>query len=122
MAPPCGALSSGVRRHPVASFSVRCLFRWLDRRVADSHTYEERITLWSAQDLDESITLAEAEARSYAADANCEYLDFCQAYAMDVTVEASAVEVFSLLRQSALAPKEYIDTFFATGLERESDA
>lgn len=104
------------------SFSVRCLFRWLDTPAADPHTYEERITLWSARDMDESIALAEAEARSYAAESECEYLGYCQAYAMVAQVSASAVEVFSLLRDSPLAPTEYINTFFATGTEREGDA
>lgn len=37
-----------VRRHLVPSFSVRCLFRWLGTPAADPHTYEERITLWTA--------------------------------------------------------------------------
>jgi len=106
----------------MASFSVRCIFRWPDTPATASHTYEERITLWSAQDIDASIALAEAEARSYAAESKSEYLGFCQAYAMYNQVDASAVEVFSLLRESTLAPSEYIETFFATGAERERDA
>ena len=106
----------------MSSFSVRCLYRWLDTPAADPHTYEERITLWSAPNIDDSIALAEAEAKSYAAESKCEYLGFCQAYAMYSQVSASAVEVFSLLRDSALAPTEYINTFFFTGTEREGDA
>ena len=106
----------------MSSFSVRCLFRWLNTSGADVHTYEERITLWSAQDIDDSIAQAEAEAKTYAADSNCEYLGFCQAYAMHSHVSASSVEVFSLLRESDLAPAKYIDAFFATGTERERDA
>jgi hypothetical protein len=106
----------------MSSFSVRCLFRWLNEPTAGPHTYEERITLWSAQDIDASIALAEAEAQSYAGESNCEYLDFCQAYALHTDVSATAVEVFSLLRESRLAPARYIDTFFASGTERERDA
>jgi len=90
--------------------------------VSEPHTYEERITLWSARDLDESIALAEADAQSYANESECEYLGFCQAYAMFTEVSVSGVEVFSLLRDSPLAPTEYVDTFFATGMERERDA
>jgi hypothetical protein len=104
------------------SFSVRCLFRWLGTPEGSPRTYEERITLWSARDIHESIALAEAEAQSYAAESECEYLGYCQAYAMSAQVSASAVEVFSLLRDSQLAPTEYINTLFATGTERQSDA
>jgi hypothetical protein len=98
------------------------LFRWLNTSASGPHTYEERITLWSARDIDEAIALAEAEAQSYASESECEYLRFCQAYAMFAAISASAVETFSLLRDSSLAPTEYIDTFFATGTERERDA
>jgi hypothetical protein len=106
----------------MSSFSVRCLFRWLNGPAAGPHTYEERITLWSARDIDASIALAEAEAQSYAGESNCEYLNFCQAYAMHTDVSATAVEVFSLLRKSTLAPHQYVDAFFASGAERERDA
>jgi len=104
------------------SFSVRCVFRWKPR--ADQrrkHLYEERITLWVANDIDEAIALAEKEAREYAADGD-DYLGFCQAYALVESVEKSGVEVFSLLRQSDLEPKEYVDAFFATGEEHEGHA
>jgi hypothetical protein len=104
------------------SFSVRCLFRSKHTAASDPHMYEERLTLWSARDIDESISLAEAEAESYAADANWEYLGLCQAYAMFDEVQASGVEVFSLIRDSTLAPPEYIKAFFATGAEHERDA
>ena len=100
------------------SFSVRCIFRWLDAPSAGVNTYEERITLWQAPDIVASISLADAEARAYAAQSGCEYLGFCQAYAMFTEVAVSSVEVFSLLRDSVLPPSEYVDTYFATGGER----
>ena len=100
------------------SFSVRCIFRWVDAPSAGVHTYEERITLWQAPDIVASISLADAEARTYAAESGCEYLGFCQAYAMFTEVAASSVEVFSLLRDSPLQPSEYVDTYFAIGRER----
>ena len=104
------------------SFSVRCLFRWLSTPAAAPFTYEERITLWQAGTIDESISLAEAEALAYAAESECEYLGYCQAYAMVPELSVSGVEVFSLLRGSELRPTEYLNTFFATGRERQSAA
>src|SRR5882762_8972194 len=101
------------------SFSVRCIFRWEPR--ADQrrkHLYEERITLWVASDIDEAIALAEEEARTYASGGD-EYLGYCQAYALFESIEKSGVEVFSLLRESDLDPKEYVDAFFDTGEEHE---
>ena len=103
----------------MSSFSVRCIFRWEPR--ADQrrkHLYEERITLWVADSIDEAIALAEQEARAYACGGD-EYLGYCQAYALVESVEESGVEVFSLLRQSDLDPKEYVDAFFDTGEEHQ---
>jgi hypothetical protein len=80
--------------------------------------YEERITLWVASDFDEAIALAEEEARTYASGGD-EYFGYCQAYALFESIEKSGVEVFSLLRESDLDPKEYVDAFFDTGEEHE---
>jgi hypothetical protein len=80
--------------------------------------YEERITLWVAGDIDEAIALAEEEARTYASGAH-DYLGYCQAYSLIESIGVSGVEVFSLLRQSDLSPKGYIDAFFDTGEEHE---
>ncbi len=104
----------------MTSFSVRCIFRWEPRPgQARTHLYEERITLWRANDIDEAIALAEVEAQSYAKDTDVEYLEYCQAYALFEDIEASDVEVFSLLRDSDLEPTQYLDTFFDTGKEHQ---
>jgi len=104
----------------MTSFTVRSVFRWKTRPdQGRTHLYEERITLWRASDIDEAIALAEVEAQSYAADAAVEYLAYCQAYALFEDLEASGVEVFSLLRDSDLEPTQYLNTFFDTGTEHE---
>lgn len=107
---------------PAPSFSVRCLFRWEPKpgRKAQ-HLYEERITLWQAEDIDAAIQLAEEEARTYAEENGVEYLEYWQAYTLFSEVEAHGVEVFSLLRESDLEPEEYLDAFFDTGLERQGE-
>ena len=101
------------------SYSVRCLFRWQPRPDQRAmHLYEERITLWYAESLDQAIELAEREAATYANDGD-EFLGYSQAYALPELVSVHGVEVFSLLRESDLEPRQYIDTFFDTGTERQ---
>ncbi|MGX6603420.1 hypothetical protein ACWKSP_14955 [Micromonosporaceae bacterium Da 78-11] len=95
-------------------YCVRTVYRF---RPA---TYEERLTLWRAPDLAAAVTLAEVEADEYAADlSGCDYLGFAQAYEMAGS-PGPGVEVFSLMRDSALPAEQYLDAFFDTGAERQS--
>lgn len=104
----------------MASFSVRCIFRWEPKPGRQrKHLYEERITLWQAEDIDAASELAEREARLYARENDVEYLAYWQAYDLLSEIEANGVEFFSLLRESDLEPAEYLDAFFDTGLERQ---
>lgn len=101
------------------SFSVRCIFKWSSR--ADQtlkHLYEERITLWQAHNLEQAIEFAESEALEYA-DESCEFLGYWQAYAMFEPIQATGIEVFSLLRESDLEPEEYLNSFFDSGCEHQ---
>ncbi|MEU1090060.1 hypothetical protein ACFYPN_31610 [Streptomyces sp. NPDC005576] len=82
--------------------------------------YEERVTLWKADSLDEAITFAESEALEY-----CEvleevdYANFAEAFEM-VDAPGEGSEVFSLMRESTLSSGEYVSRFFDTGEERTS--
>jgi hypothetical protein len=100
--------------------AVRCLFD-LDPGGRSPRRYEERITLWQAADLDAAIALAEAEAAVYAQDLGLAYAGLAQAYDL-VDEPGHGAEVFSLIRDSDLAPEEYLDRFFATGDEHETRA
>ena len=102
------------------SFSVRCIFKWsLRADQACKYLYEERITLWKAESIDQAIEFAEKEASEYS-DEFCEFLGFSQGYAMYNSVQENGIEVFSLLRESDLEPELYLSSFFDSGLERES--
>jgi hypothetical protein len=98
-------------------FSTRCVFRWIGH---EGQPYEERITLWQAQSLDEAIALGEKEAVRYAKEWGYEYAGFCQAFEILGEEVSSGAEVFSLLRDSDLTPEEYVSRFFDTGKERQS--
>jgi hypothetical protein len=100
-------------------YAVRCLFRW-----NRPESYEERITLWQAENFDEAIAKAEVEGDRYAASASersIKRLDLVQAYRVYDDLQEGA-ELFSLLRDSSLPPEEYAKTFFATGSEHQGDA
>jgi hypothetical protein len=99
-------------------FGVRCVFAWSGWA---GKPFEERITLWRARSLDHAIELGEQEAEEYAGEQGFEYAGFTEAYATGEGEIGSGTEVFSLLRDSDLAPDEYISTFFATGREHIRD-
>ena len=99
-------------------YTVRCIFR--SDSDGGGFLYEERVTLWHAKDFDEAIALAEAEAAEYAENIEVEYLGLAQAYFLpDSDPPTSSTEVFSLVRESELAPTDYLNRFFETGRERQ---
>ncbi len=101
------------------SYSVRCIFRWSPRSDQKlKYIYEERITLWLANSIDAAIEKAEKEAKEYIEDSEDEYLGLAQAFVLSDSLVADGIEIFSLLRESNLEPKEYLDAFFDTGNER----
>ena len=108
------------KRHNKKSFRVRCIYKWpLRPDIRKKHLYEERITLWKAVNIDESIKFAEEEAELYAKEIDAEYLGIAQAYHMFEEIDLSVIEAFSLLRDSDLEPDDYLDTFYDTGNERQ---
>ena len=99
-------------------YAVRSLFHHPEG--AES-SYEERITLWQAADLDDALSRAAAEAAEYAEFAGVTYLaEFAQSYALADAPPRDGAEVFSLTRNSALPPGPYVEQFFDTGRERQS--
>jgi hypothetical protein len=97
-------------------FGVRCIFK--DGR---NGVYEERITLWRADDFSGAISLAENEALEYAAVfEDVSYLGFAQGYHL-TDDPGHGGEVFSLMRDSSLGEEEYLDAFFSTGSEHQQD-
>lgn len=102
-------------------FAVRCVFEISpsDPTGGQAATYEERVTLWQAQNFDEAIAHAEDDADDYAETIGARFLGLSQAYHLADTPGHGA-EVFSLMRDSQLGPPGYVKSFFATGDERQS--
>lgn len=95
-------------------YAVRCLFHHVDLA-----TYEERITLWSADSFEVALRRAEDEAVEYAQ--NLEQVQFAglaQAFHL-FEPPADGAEVFALMRDSALEPQAYLTRYFDTGAERQ---
>ncbi|MDW5330634.1 DUF4288 domain-containing protein [Plantactinospora sp. KLBMP9567] len=112
--------SNGHRQGEAGWFSARCIFR-LGSDPA-SQLYEERLTLWRAEDFDQAIALAEAEALGYAAEQpDMTFAGLVQAYRL-FDEPGHGAEVFSLVRESGLEPQAYLTRFFDTGKERQGDA
>ncbi|MGZ4508296.1 MAG: hypothetical protein ACXVX8_14365 [Blastococcus sp.] len=98
-------------------YAVRSVFQL----PADGdNSYEERITLCVAGSFDEALEKAGAEAEEYAEFAGFTYLaEFGQVYHLADAPPRDGAEVFSLIRDSPLAPQPYLDRFFSTGTERQ---
>lgn len=89
-------------------FAVRHVIKHQD-------AYEERVTLWQASSAEDAIARAEAEAAEYSWEGT-EPLPLYQAYRL-AAEPADGVEVFSLIRRSALDASDYLNAFFDTGGE-----
>ena len=60
------------------SFSVRCIFKWSPRVDQElKYLYEERITLWQAENLEQAIEFAENEALEYSDESLGRRVGFC---------------------------------------------
>lgn len=95
-------------------YSVRCIFRWFHD---GSQVYEERITLWQAENPGHAIAQAKADAAEYAEAVEAEFLGLSQCYELFDAV-GNGAEVYSLVRGSDLPPAAYLTAFFDTGSER----
>jgi hypothetical protein len=82
-------------------------------------TFEERLTLWHAPDLDSATELAWSEASDYASSLpGSLFTGLIQTYEL-YDAPGHGAEVFSLMRDSSLAADDYLDRFFDTGDERQ---
>lgn len=101
-------------------YSVRCLFAF---KAEHGTRYEERVTLWRASSFEGAIGRAEQEAGEYAEELGGHHIGLAQSFHLAVEDRSleNGDEVFSLIRESELAPDDYISRFFHTGTERQED-
>lgn len=105
---------------PTKWFSVRTIVHRQREGV-----YEERITLWNRTDADAAADAALAESAVYADEHGGRDCGLAQVYEPygdavgGLRAPADGCEIFTLVRQSALAPAGYLDAFFDTGSEQQ---
>lgn len=99
-------------------YCVRAIFAFADGLEQErTATYEERLTLWHADDVAAATALAEADAAAYARCLDdCEFTGLLQAYLLP-DAPGHGAEVFSLMRHSAMPAAEYLAAFYDTGRE-----
>jgi hypothetical protein len=57
----------------MATYTVRSVLEWKNRKGREKkHVYEERLTIWNSDSLDEAIELAEKEETEYINDSTSE--------------------------------------------------
>jgi CMP-N-acetylneuraminic acid synthetase len=102
-------------------YGARSIYELIGRGPQENggRLFEERVVLVKASSLEEAINEAEQEALAYAnEDSGFIYLGYVNVYKLTDTRIKNKTEVYSLMRESALEPQEYIDRFFDTRLER----
>ena len=116
---PQPAAETQVGQKTMPSFSTRVVILCDDSPRKKKYAYEERITIWNAKSESAAIRKTEAEAKRYSKDSGDRYLGFIQSYWLFEDVPLEGVEIFSLIRESDLPPKKYIDAHFDTGDEKQ---
>ena len=112
-------LGTGIIRPTVEEltwYGVRTVCEHVNRNRRRDRLYEERIVLIRATSFDEALVKAEDEVNCYAVEGT-RYLGYAMAFEL-FEEPGEGIEVFSLMRESRLEPKRYVDKFFDTGRER----
>jgi hypothetical protein len=76
------------------------------------------ITLWKATTFEEAHKLAWEEARTYAAEAKCIFLERSDAFHLFDDKIMVGTELYSTMRGSNFKPEQYISTFIETKRDR----
>ncbi len=100
-------------------YSVKCLFEHRKGR-SRTRTYEERITVWRVSSARQAIAKAEAEAKKYTKMIcswggdwpKCKYIGYALSYETSEKSVKNGVEIFSILRDSALDSRRYMAIFY----------
>ncbi len=81
--------------------------------------FEERVVLLQAADFDTAVAKAEAEGAEYCrANGDTVYLGFVDVFHLFDETVGHGTEVYSLMRESELSDKDYLDHFYDDGKER----
>lgn len=101
-------------------FSARSIFRHSTLQTGSGVTvYEEQVILLESKNEDEALEKAEAASKGYSDSLEgVDFLGLIQVYTLDSESVGPGTEVFSLMRESKLAPESYLSAYFEDGQER----
>jgi hypothetical protein len=100
-------------------YGVKCLIEHGEPSdQAGAHLYEERVVVFRATDFDQAIELAEREVTDYARQNDARYLGYCNAFKMDAAVIEKGTEVYSVMREVPLSPRDFIDRYYDDGTDK----
>jgi hypothetical protein len=100
-------------------YGAQLVFRSASPESRYKNSYEERVVLIRADSWEEAIAKAEAEAKEYCEPINAQYTGFIRVFHIFDGRIGDKAEVFSIIRDSNLGPKAYLDRFYDTGTEYE---
>jgi len=99
-------------------YGVKCVFLHRDApKQGEGQVFEERIVLIRATSTSEAIQRGEVEAEAYARANEAEYLGFIDTFHLFTDHVGSGTEVYSLMRTSPLAPKDFVTKYFDDGTQ-----
>jgi hypothetical protein len=103
-------------------FGVRCWFLFEAGAIIPERgqVYEERVTIWLAKSAAEARGRAVAEAEAYAGDTDASRIDYVETYRI-FGKPGDGAEVWSVMRDSWLAPDDYLSRFVTEGVPPGSD-
>ena len=82
-------------------------------------TFEERVVLLRASNVEDAIARAETEAMAYCgADGGITYLNFVDVFHLIDDIVGDGTEIYSLVRESDLSDDGYLERFYDSGSER----
>jgi hypothetical protein len=100
-------------------YGVKCLFEHFGlSKVPEAHAYEERVIVVLAASFDDALGKAKKLSVSYTDGSSIKYMGYCNAYAMDEAVITEGTEVYSVMRETKLAPTAFIDHYYDDGTDK----
>ena len=100
-------------------YGVKCLVEHKGLPVdPGKRVCEERIVLLRASGFDEAIRRAEQEVEHYTTPTGATYIGYCNAFKMDAETMEDGIEVYSLMREVALTPEQFITHYHDDGTEK----
>lgn len=96
-----------------------CKHQRVEEGGASKTLFEERVVLLQAADFEDAIARGEVEAQEYCRGIrDVTYTGYIHVYRLFAGTVGHGTEVFSLMRESELSDKDYLDHFYDDGRER----